>query len=105
MSEPLSQDWNMKGPEPTGWEAKDCAFSLSVAPGSASNSFFGMMAVLKTVSADRMAGSGCLSVMTTVLSLDAATEAIESTRNCQMPLSGVAARSSDHFTSSVVIGE
>ena len=78
----------MNGPVPIGFSAKALAFSASVAPAAASNSFCGMIAVLKTVSADRKVGSGCLRVMTIVLAPSAATEAIEATRNCQMPLSG-----------------
>jgi hypothetical protein len=48
----------MKGPEPTGCSAKALAFSSSVAPGVASKSFWGMIAVLKVARPAARVGSG-----------------------------------------------
>src|ERR1700754_3796544 len=105
MDEPRSQDLSTKGPEPTGCSAKALAFSSSVAPAAASKTFCGRMLVLKTVSAARIAGSGCLSFRTTVLSPSVVMSPMEATRKFQIPLLGSAARFSDQATSAGVIGE
>ena len=56
------------GPELTGCAEKLLAFSSSVVPSEASKAFIGRIAVLKTVSAARIAGSVFLSLMMTVWS-------------------------------------
>jgi hypothetical protein len=105
ISWPRFQDWNAKGPEPTGCSAKALALSSSVAPGMASTSFFGRIALLNTLRPTSRVGSGCLSVSTTVLGSLMSTEPTDASMKFQMPSLGSRARSSDHFTSSAVIGE
>ena len=102
---PWSQDCRTNGPELTGCAEKLLAFSSSVVPADASNAFFGRIAVLKTVSAARIAGSVFLSLRMTVLSPSVVTSWIEATRKPQMPFFGSAARFSDHCTSAGVIGD
>ena len=63
-----------------------------------------MMAELKTLSAERIVGSGCFSFSSIVCGSVAATVSTEARRKFQMPLSGFLARSSDQTTSSAVIG-
>ena len=105
ITDPRSQLSSMNGPDPTGFSENDLAFSASVVPAAASNSFCGRIAVLNTLSAGMMLGSARFSVIVIVPSSVAVMSVIALTRNPQMPFSGVAARFSDHATSDGRIGE
>ena len=61
--------------------------------------------MLKMASAGMIAGSGCFSLRTTCRGPRSSTWSIEPISKFQMPFFGSRARSSDHFTSSAVIGE
>ena len=89
----------------SGARRSDLAFSASVAPGSASNSALGRIAVLKMASAGMMVGSGCLSFSTIVSGPRSRPNRSSAIRPFQMPFSGLRARSSDHLTSSAVMSE
>ena len=104
MLEPRSQLSSTNGPVPIGFLPNSCAFSASVSPGIASNAAFGMIAVLNTLSAGRIVGSGYLSLISIVCASGAVTVSIDATMKFQMPLSGFLARFSDQITSSAVIG-
>ena len=105
ISWPRLQDWNAKAPDPIGCSPKVLALSSSVAPGAASKAFLGMMALLNTLRPGMMAGSGCFSVSTTVFGSLMSTDPIDSSMKFQIPSFGSRARSSDHFTSSAVMGD
>jgi hypothetical protein len=59
---------------------------------------------LKVASALISTGSGCFSLMVMVSGALTVTLSTDASRKPQMPFLGLAARSSDHFTSSAVIG-